>query len=292
MLKKPNKYSKVASSAFTLVELLVVIAIIGILVALLLPAVQAAREAARRNSCQNNIKQTTLGVLNYESTYGKLPKGTSREIFEDGNESWFNDYTWVVYILPYLEEGNAVDLFDFDRFYLGEHHEQARRSYVGIYDCPSDTVLKLIHEDKPNDDYKSLVRYRYCLVANFGNTGTGQPAERSVARVTTVFGGAPFTFGKKVSMAKITDGTSNTLMISERVKGKSHSTDPKYNSKDWVWIGTLGDTTIGRGGQGFTTWNTPNSAIADVVDDVCPEPTEGINCTPGAIHQEKALIQV
>src|SRR2546421_11401093 len=88
---------------FTLVELLVVIAIIGVLVALLLPAVQTAREASRRSSCQNNLKQLSLAMLNYESVNGVLPGGVGRF-----GCCWG---TWQVRVLPYLEQGALAGLY-------------------------------------------------------------------------------------------------------------------------------------------------------------------------------------
>src|SRR5262247_3134396 len=89
--------------AFTLVELLVVIAIIGVLVALLLPAVQAAREAARRMRCSNNLKQLSLGLLNYEDVYKTLPPAGINT----------NQMSWVVMLLPYIEQKNLFDQFNF-----------------------------------------------------------------------------------------------------------------------------------------------------------------------------------
>src|SRR6187401_3085395 len=90
---------------FTLVELLVVIAIIGVLVALLLPAVQAAREAARRMSCQNNLKQLGLACHNYADIVGVLPPaGTSS-----------NEFSWCVHILPFIEQKNLYDQFNFNK---------------------------------------------------------------------------------------------------------------------------------------------------------------------------------
>src|SRR4051794_21681889 len=91
------------SIGFTLVELLVVIAIIGILVALLLPAIQAAREAARRSQCQNHLKQLGLACLNYESAKKRLPQGFISQ--PSGVEAW----AWSTFILPYIEEQALYD---------------------------------------------------------------------------------------------------------------------------------------------------------------------------------------
>ena len=95
------------AAGFTLVELLVVITIIGILIALLLPAVQAAREAARRMQCSNNLKQVGLAILNYESSYSVLPPGGLRLSSRAAYGS-----SWWVRILPYIEAGNVLDRYD------------------------------------------------------------------------------------------------------------------------------------------------------------------------------------
>ena len=96
-------------SAFTLVELLVVIAIIGVLIALLLPAVQAAREAARRSQCSNNLKQIGLGLLNYETTKGHFPPGQ----LKPANVNEKSAYSWSVWHLPYIEQQAVFDRIDF-----------------------------------------------------------------------------------------------------------------------------------------------------------------------------------
>ncbi len=101
---------------FTLVELLVVIAIIGILVSLLLPAVQAAREAARRIQCRNSLKNLSLGVLNFESTHGGLPPVTAAEPDRDALFSQMDmievHLSWIVRVLPFIEEQALADQFD------------------------------------------------------------------------------------------------------------------------------------------------------------------------------------
>src|SRR3954451_13970057 len=99
-------------AGFTLVELLVVIAIIGVLVALLLPAVQSAREASRRIKCANHLKQIGLALQNYENTFKILPMGTMS--VASGQVGTSNNSAPHPMMLPYLEQGNAVALFDFN----------------------------------------------------------------------------------------------------------------------------------------------------------------------------------
>ncbi|HTN77380.1 MAG TPA: DUF1559 domain-containing protein, partial [Pirellulaceae bacterium] len=105
MMERPVE----ARRAFTLVELLVVIAIIGVLVALLLPAVQAAREAARRMQCSNNVKQLGLSLHNHHDTYNRFPPGGANDQTPFGTETATSGWgsSWMVYILPYIEQ-NAL----------------------------------------------------------------------------------------------------------------------------------------------------------------------------------------
>src|SRR5436190_2467330 len=103
---------------FTLVELLVVIAIIGVLVALLLPAIQSARESARRSQCNNNLKQIGLAIHNFEGTYGKFPAAATRvEI-----DTYMHGPTWWVYTMPYVEQNAAYSQIIFPRktFWFGD----------------------------------------------------------------------------------------------------------------------------------------------------------------------------
>ncbi|MGI9456235.1 MAG: DUF1559 domain-containing protein [Aeoliella sp.] len=125
--------------AFTLVELLVVIAIIGVLVALLLPAVQAAREAARRTQCVNQLKQMGLAMLNYENTRGEFPTGGTEPWHDQGPDTlkFSKGYGWMVQILPYVEQGALQSISagygegDKDR------DQVVRSTPVSLYFCPS-----------------------------------------------------------------------------------------------------------------------------------------------------------
>lgn len=148
----PIPTSRPSRLGFTLVELLVVIAIIGILVALLLPAVQAARTAARRAQCQNQLKQIGLGCLNYESTNGTLPAGTEgKGLYNDddepGGRKEETGMGWAIKVLPYMEERAVYDQFDFsgDKHYSsatpndsGISNRQAAGQSLAVYICPED----------------------------------------------------------------------------------------------------------------------------------------------------------
>jgi prepilin-type N-terminal cleavage/methylation domain-containing protein len=122
---------------FTLVELLVVIAIIGVLVALLLPAVQAAREAARRSSCSNNLTQLTIAVHNYEMAHGVYPPGTIDAAGPIMNVSSGYHHSWVVQILPYIEEQNAYNLLDKKLSIYDPTNAPVAASMPRLMACPS-----------------------------------------------------------------------------------------------------------------------------------------------------------
>ncbi|MCA9135039.1 MAG: DUF1559 domain-containing protein, partial [Planctomycetales bacterium] len=135
---------------FTLVELLVVIAIIGVLVGLLLPAVQAAREAARRMQCSNNLKQMGLALHNYESAYRTFPPSSISVGWCCSSPS---AATWGLYILPYLEQGNLANQYNFNLFSdaapgriapTGGPNEFVATQTLAVYTCPSDVNTKTL----------------------------------------------------------------------------------------------------------------------------------------------------
>lgn len=187
-----------AQRAFTLVELLVVIAIIGILVALLLPAIQSAREAARRSSCLNHLKQLSLAVLNYESVAGHLPPST--EITGAAG----NNGAWGVHgrILPFLEEGSLYRAVDLDTAW--DFQEAIDGLRIPTFGCPSDE--KSFELRDPGGGKSRLYPTSYGF--NFGTWFVYDPS-------TGKGGDGMFYPDSDLSVARVTDGTSKTLLVAE-----------------------------------------------------------------------------
>ncbi|OYV81635.1 MAG: prepilin-type cleavage/methylation domain-containing protein, partial [Planctomycetia bacterium 21-64-5] len=126
------------SRGFTLVELLVVIAIIGVLIALLLPAVQAAREAARRTQCNNNLGQLALAVANYESAFRSLPPGVLDASGPIQSVAQGHHISWLAHILPQVEQRNAYKLLDFSASAYAPANLPVRNWQANVFICPSD----------------------------------------------------------------------------------------------------------------------------------------------------------
>ena len=126
-------------AAFTLIEMLVCVAIIGLLIALLLPAVQAAREQARRRQCANNLGQLALAIANYESCHGCLPPGTLDAAGPIRSRAVGYHLSWVAQILPWFEEANVFRHLDFSVGAYHPNNARARRSFFSLLHCPSDS---------------------------------------------------------------------------------------------------------------------------------------------------------
>jgi prepilin-type N-terminal cleavage/methylation domain-containing protein/prepilin-type processing-associated H-X9-DG protein len=254
---------------FTLIELLVVIAIIAVLIALLLPAVQSAREAARRAQCVNNLKQIGLACLNYESGLGTLPPGTKGSLWG----------TWMLFVLPYCEQPALYNAWNF----MGDNSGTtatgtALITYNSVWNitvtstrlnsftCPSDTPNAPLYTSL-NGVNVYMTSHNY--VANFGNMFYYQDL---ASYLGIPFRGAPFSdIGSPyvsyqylnraapvtgylcVKLSGITDGLSNTMMISEAVQGQGAAPGP-YDLRGFAWW---------YEGATYEAWLTPNSALPD-----------------------------
>ncbi|WP_165248925.1 DUF1559 domain-containing protein [Paludisphaera soli] len=213
---------------FTLIELLVVIAIIAVLIALLLPAVQAAREAARRAQCTNNLKQMGLGLANYESSNSRYPIGG----FHRGTPcSGSHEHSFLISILPYIEQSPLYDSHNFMIHYTDNQMNRTVYSTgVQAFWCPSDGAAAI-------SDTRSM-GYPIYFTNYRGSAGTafyvGRYSERSCdATYATRLARADgmLYYDSSVSIAGITDGTSNTMVAGEVAYGKIPA-DVRW---DWVW---------------------------------------------------------
>ena len=218
---------------FTLVELLVVIAIIGVLVALLLPAVQAAREAARRSQCSNNLKQLGLAALNFEDTYGKLPPGGGPGLGQNNDQG-----SWLVYLLPYVEQNNLFQAIDSAPGAAGRRIRNAFTAktlpvVIKNFRCPSDEFeprspvtsygASIGPQCCPGPCSAAQSPYRtYCNGANF-NPSWGYPASSNYGDtlVPDQVRGLFTRQGALMRLSMITDGTSNTIMFGEILAGQN-----------------------------------------------------------------------
>jgi prepilin-type N-terminal cleavage/methylation domain-containing protein/prepilin-type processing-associated H-X9-DG protein len=214
---------------FTLVELLVVIAIVGSLVAILLPAVQAAREAARRTSCTNNLRQIGIALATYHDSLATLPPAV---LDNWGGSSYL--HTWTMFILPFLEETSLFRLYDFSVGQNAEVNRAVVSQPLSIYACPS----------SDSSQYEGD-----------GHFAKGDYAASSGIE-PVVNGGAMYP-GSQVRFKKITDGLSKTFLVGELY----------YHNLGWARGSAAGTTGGGGGGgaafsRGVSRWWSCNSPCA------------------------------
>jgi len=215
------------SAGFTLVELLVVIAIIGVLVALLLPAVQSARESARRTQCNNHLKQIGLSCHNFEGVYGTFPPATTRVDID----TWMHGPTWWVYTMPYVEQNNAYSRLVFPRqtFWFGGSggHPNAfiwKNARFAYMECPSATgVLRRFSDAAGGDD--GYQRPFYTCILGADNHPTAALANSQFRG--PVSDGGVITLARGQRIGTVSDGTSNTIMIAEQAGQMYHRNGTK-----------------------------------------------------------------
>lgn len=249
---------------FTLVELLVVIAIIGVLVALLLPAVQAAREAARRMKCQNNLKQVGLALQNYHDVFNILPPGGVST----------NETSWTVFILPFMEQKNLYEQFNFNAGAYTSGTNQVGRNALALnkidaYLCPSSPLVKMLlnppnHVESP-EVVSGVVPYTSHYYGIMGPTGTSSTGGTYSINTAGSHGGyattGMFPFcNTSVRFAEVTDGLSNTLTVGE-ISWVNTQTGTRYRS--WMrgcrtndWNNGARNVAVSVNTPGFATFNS------------------------------------
>jgi len=220
------------SQAFTLIELLVVIAIIAILVALLLPAVQQAREAARRTGCRNNLHQMGLALQNYHDVYRAFPKGGyggglgSPALHDTANARACRLMSWGTALLPYLDQGPLYNQWNQNQWYLQPANQELARTMLPVFLCPTSPLPPFRANGDNTTSTPQYARTDYsgnygeravrCFPAtNCGNNyadlndTSGQPRGTMVLQPMAGF------LSLTIGIRDLTDGTSNTIMIGE-----------------------------------------------------------------------------
>lgn len=224
--------------AFTLVELLVVIAIIGILVALLLPAVQAAREAARRMSCNNNLKQIALALHNYHDTYNSLPMGwiglemPNGRVLSEGQPGW----GWAAHVLPFIEQNTITDIVRDTLPITDPLNLPARQTHLPVFRCPSDAGSREFFdlEDTGGAVLANVPVANY--VGMFGTTPLSNCAGLPAGVQCRSDG--PFFHNSSTRFRDFLDGTSKTLLIGERYS--------KHGESTWLGAVPTADESLAR----------------------------------------------
>lgn len=297
-----------AHAAFTLIELLAVIAIIGVLVGLLLPAVQAARESARRSACTSTLRQWTIAILNHHEVKGAFPYIANRKAAggtEDVNEVSTAYRPWVVAVWPYIEQADLSDRWNFSRPHNdtgatpigGMRNNTIAQRLLPINYCPSDrpgAFLCIRGGQLGTNTGNCGARQNYTV-----NGGTGSWLQ---PRPTAPFGFSGGTVQSNfvpfcTKLKNIVDGSSKTLLMGElrsfpsnegvfaaNVLGATMSANADADGRGFLWTGV--------GGIAFSTFATPNSGVDVSYGNGCRADfdPEGLPCqnAPGGLNTPHA----
>ena len=276
------RYSRGRTAAFTLVELLVVIAIIGTLVALLLPAVQAAREASRRTSCVNKLKQVGLASLNFESAQRSLPPpkvlGQGGGLVAGSGLDTYSQYgSMFVLLLPYLEQANLYAKYDLTQETHSAHNLPFTNVAFPDYTCPS---MYLPREVPITDCGEKLGPGSYIISTRIAYT--------EYTRLNGAFADLPVRKGDRyrLGIEQITDGTSNTILVGET----------NYGFESFIWDSGCGSDGQSKWGEFHwaeaywaLAWGHTNNDVRYNFNDPSARWDQGFTGTyrsdhPGGVH--------
>jgi len=271
----------ISRRGFTLMELLVVISIIAVLMALLLPAVQAAREAARRAQCLNNLKQIGLALHNYHDAIGTFPMGyAARMPWRDGATDTAPGWAWSTMILPQLEQGPLFNAVNFSLGVESLPNSTVIRSTIRAYVCPSDVTIGPFAVTDASGNFLATATpssYAACVGGNESDTATGINNDG--------LGRGVMFRNSGIRLADITDGTSQTIAVVERAWARANGT----------WAGAIANGVVRRGaGNPCPTTGALFDPAATLVQAHChlintiSDPDGGLDDTsslhPGGAH--------
>jgi prepilin-type N-terminal cleavage/methylation domain-containing protein len=250
-------------AAFTLVELLVVIAIIGILVALLLPAIQSARESARRAQCMNHLKQIGVAIQTYHDANKQFPTGRNGR-----NE---NAVSWAYFMLPQIEEQAIYDAYDDTVPVHDVNNARTMRTPIAVYTCPSRRAPAAdrnfdFNESPPPEDFRGVASLGD-FAANAGleeDTGLEDedwedPETRQVIDISLA---GPMFTGSDINARRVVDGLSKTLAV-----GEKHIPPPREDWPEEMIHFNQGDTAFLAGDNIFAVLRCSEDGLATDIDD-------------------------
>lgn len=252
-----RKVEQTSHRGFTLIELLVVIAIIAILIALLLPAVQQAREAARRSSCKNNIMQVNVALQNYEMAHNVLPSGAVNSTGPIRNEPKGYHVSWILQILPYLDERVAFNKFDFNKSAYDPVNQEVANYHIAILKCPSNPNRGLSYAGMHHDTEAPI---------DVDNNGV-------------------LFLNSSVRFEEILDGSSKTLFLGETTEG---------NELGWVsgTRSTLRNAGAPINGQGSTNFPGQTAFEKRFPPDSLETDSQGLKKEPDSKNSDPKLLLV